>query len=240
MCNVYRATVRSVRSFPMRDDIIFARDTYNTTSGVYGSLFAASLAKAGSPESVKSTGNFVCFSIESHNLSGLPPNELLRKYSLLLAGDAHQCDAWNVNKSCRRTTQLIETIVNIAFGCYAEVVKMESIETRERTESYMVSTLRTPWSNCYRTATASELIWLRRNVTGGRFSNLYQRVYFAYTNLANDGRCTIAARSLTMTWSIKVRIRPTSKHARVSAPSRHTHTSISRLLTHTASSASTW
>ena len=30
------------------------------------------------------------------------------------------------------------------------------------------STLRTPWSNCYRTATASELIWLRRNVTGGR------------------------------------------------------------------------
>ena len=46
------------------------------------------------------------------------------------------------------------------------------------------ATLRTPWSNCYRAATASELIWLRRNVTGGRFSNLYQRVYFAYTNLA--------------------------------------------------------
>ena len=49
---------------------------------------------------------------------------------------------------------------------------------------------RTPWSNCYRPATASELIWLRRNVTGGRFSNLYQRVYFAYTNLANHRRCT--------------------------------------------------
>ena len=51
-------------------------------------------------------------------------------------------------------------------------------------------TLRTPWSNCYRTATASELIWLRRNVTGGRFSNLYQRAYFACTNLANHRRCT--------------------------------------------------
>ena len=52
------------------------------------------------------------------------------------------------------------------------------------------STLRTPWSNCYRTASASELIWLRRNVTGGRFSNLYQRAYFACTNLANHRRCT--------------------------------------------------
>ena len=51
-------------------------------------------------------------------------------------------------------------------------------------------TLRTPWSNCYRTATASELIWLRRNVTGGRFSNLYQRAYFACMNLANHRRCT--------------------------------------------------
>ena len=47
-----------------------------------------------------------------------------------------------------------------------------------------------PWSNCYRTATASELIWLRRNVTGGRFSNLGQRTYFAYTNLANHRCCT--------------------------------------------------
>ena len=51
-------------------------------------------------------------------------------------------------------------------------------------------TLWTPWSNCYRTATASELIWLRRNVTGGRFSNLYQRAYFAYTSLANHRCCT--------------------------------------------------
>ena len=31
------------------------------------------------------------------------------------------------------------------------------------------STLRTPWWNCYRTATASELLWSRRNVTGGAF-----------------------------------------------------------------------
>ena len=54
----------------------------------------------------------------------------------------------------------------------------------------MLYALRTPWSNCYRTATASELIWLRRNVTGGRFSNLYQRAYFACTNLANHRRCT--------------------------------------------------
>ena len=51
-------------------------------------------------------------------------------------------------------------------------------------------TLRTPWSNCYRTATASELIWLCRNVTGGRFSNLYQGAYFACTNLANHRCCT--------------------------------------------------
>ena len=35
-------------------------------------------------------------------------------------------------------------------------------------------TLRTPWWNCYRTATASELLSSRRNVTGGRFSNRYQ------------------------------------------------------------------
>ena len=38
-------------------------------------------------------------------------------------------------------------------------------------------TLRTPWWNCYRTATASELLWTRRNVTGGAFQT--------DTNLAN-------------------------------------------------------
>ena len=59
-----------------------------------------------------------------------------------------------------------------------------------------ICTLRTPWSNCYRTATASELIWLRRNVTGGRFSNPYQRAYFAYANLANHRRCVLSC-SLT-------------------------------------------
>ena len=36
------------------------------------------------------------------------------------------------------------------------------------------NTLRTPWSICYRTTTASELIWLRRNITGGCFSNRYE------------------------------------------------------------------
>ena len=41
-------------------------------------------------------------------------------------------------------------------------------------QSKKVSTLRAPWSNCYHTATASELIWLHRNVTGGRFSNWYE------------------------------------------------------------------
>ena len=51
-------------------------------------------------------------------------------------------------------------------------------------------TLRTPWLNCYRTATVSELIWLCCNVAGRRFSNLYQRAYFAYTNLANHRCCT--------------------------------------------------
>ena len=51
-------------------------------------------------------------------------------------------------------------------------------------------TLWMPWSNCYRTATALELTWLRRNVTGRCFSNLYQRAYFAYMNLANHIRCT--------------------------------------------------
>ena len=36
-------------------------------------------------------------------------------------------------------------------------------------------TLRTPWSNCYGTATESELSWLGRNVTGGGcFSNRYE------------------------------------------------------------------
>ena len=55
---------------------------------------------------------------------------------------------------------------------------------------YHCHTLRMPWSNCYRTATASELIWLRRNVTRGRFSNLYQGAYFACTNLANHRCCT--------------------------------------------------
>ena len=34
---------------------------------------------------------------------------------------------------------------------------------------YPYCTLRTPWWNCYRTATASELLWSRRNVTGGAF-----------------------------------------------------------------------
>ena len=40
-----------------------------------------------------------------------------------------------------------------------------------------LSTLRTPWWNCYRTATASALLWSRRNVTGGAFQS--------DTNLAN-------------------------------------------------------
>ena len=47
---------------------------------------------------------------------------------------------------------------------------------------YHSGTLRTPWWNCYRTATASELLWLCRNVTGGAFQT--------NTNLANHRHCT--------------------------------------------------
>ena len=102
-----------------------------------------------------------------------------------------------------------------------------------------LNTLRTPWSNCYRTATASELIWLRRNVTGGRFSNLYQRVYFAYTNLANHRRCT----KLFPRWQWRGRSRcglGLLQNTQEFLLPVGTHASISRLLTHTASSASIW
>ena len=66
-------------------------------------------------------------------------------------------------------------------------------------------TLRTPWWNCYRTATASELLWSRRNVTGGRFSKRYQS--------GQSQTPYSAARWLPVTLSMTVRIRPTSKHA---------------------------
>ena len=46
--------------------------------------------------------------------------------------------------------------------------------TYERRHSCTCCTLRTPWWNCYRTATASELLRSHHNVTGGRFSNRYQ------------------------------------------------------------------
>ena len=44
-------------------------------------------------------------------------------------------------------------------------------------------TLRTPWLNCYRTATALDLIWLRCNVTGGG-------AFQTDTNLTNHRCCT--------------------------------------------------
>ena len=78
-----------------------------------------------------------------------------------------------------RSTGLLLDLRNDAVACVFR-----------NTVLILLPTLRTLWSNCYRTATASELIWLRRNVTGGRFSNLYQRAYFACTNLANHRRCT--------------------------------------------------
>ena len=94
-------------------------------------------------------------------------------------------------------------------------------------------TLRTPWSNCYRTATASELIWLRRNVTGGRFSNLYQRAYFACTNLANHRRCT----KLLAHWQWRGRsrcgLRLLQNTQSFWSQSAHTHSGVSRLLSHT-------
>ena len=76
------------------------------------------------------------------------------------------------------------------FGAVAVRPRLSEFMRAQHGVCRIQSTLRTPWSNCYRTATALELIWLRRNVTGGRFSNLYQRAYFACTNLANHRRCT--------------------------------------------------
>ena len=39
-------------------------------------------------------------------------------------------------------------------------------------EHWSQCTLRTPWWNCYRTATALELLWSRRNITGGALFKL--------------------------------------------------------------------
>ena len=46
------------------------------------------------------------------------------------------------------------------------VIRSRCVQLRALSSS-LWSTLRTPWSNCYRTATASDLLWSRRNVTGG-------------------------------------------------------------------------